>query len=58
MTFTVFLDLGPGQHRENLQEEYAQNSSKHNSDSDLVRHLLSPYVNKDAHIPCPMSYMY
>ena len=51
-TFNRLRFLCPGQHREDLQEEYAQNSSNHNSDSDLARHLLSPYVNKDAHIPC------
>jgi len=43
--------LGPGQHRENLQEEYSQDSTNNATNSDLRRHLLSPYVNRDAHRP-------
>jgi hypothetical protein len=43
--------LGPGQHRENLQEENAEDSTNNTTKSDLRRHRLSPYVSKDASGP-------
>ena len=33
--------LGPGQHRKNLQEEYPQDFTNHDTNSHLARHLFS-----------------